>query len=280
MTAELTQLEEFTEPCQTCDQHRWVVRARGDVAVARVCEDCFAECPACHGEKFRFETDERGYEFAVRCPVCSTLDDRVAAFNAAGIPAKYHAIDCALENFQRYEGPGTKGKIGNLVLVHKRIYQWVKGFVPGERGFLLHGGVGTGKTHLMAAALRYLTLEKGVECRFVEFTHLLSDIKQQFDQGRGEAAVLGPVISHEVLAIDELGKGRRNEWQVGIADEIISKRYNRGLTTLFTTNYPVETPDDGLDEDLRQRIGDRIFSRLHEMADFIHIDAPDFRTKK
>ena len=95
-----------------------------------------------------------------------------------------------------------------------------------------------------------------------------------------------------VLAIDELGKGRNNAWQLSIIDEIISKRYNRELTTLFTTNYPIEdsgpsrldsSADDyrrkATQETLRERIGERIFSRLHEMSTFIELDAPDYRKR-
>ncbi len=287
---ELQSLADYTKACKACDLKRYVVGVKGDDSVARVCENCFDPCPSCGGEEFVYEKDERGYEFAKRCPVCGPLVRRVQAFNDAHVPSKYHHTEATLEMFQRFQGSGTSKKaIGNLPQVHQRIYQWAAGYAPGERGFLLYGKVGTGKTHLLAAVIRYLTLEMGRPARFVEFTHLLSEIREGFDRGQGEAAVLAPVIDVEVLAIDELGKGRRNDWQLSVIDEIISKRYNRGLTTLFTTNYPVEKKAagpalSGSDfarnatlETLEERVGDRIFSRLHEMAELVEIDAPDFR---
>lgn len=283
-------LADYEEHCQTCDRHRYVVGVRGDDAVARVCPTCFAPCPACDGEEFVYIKDDRGYEFAKRCPVCGPLLRRVGAFNDARIPSKYHHLEATLQEFQRYRGSGAdKEPIGNLPKIHARIYKWTTGYEPGDRGFLLHGKVGTGKTHLLAGVVRYLTLEMGRPARFIEFTHLLSDIREGFDRGEGEANVLGPIIDVEILAIDELGKGRRNDWQLSVIDEIISKRYNRGLTTLFTTNYPIGRESAGPDvssadfrrnatlESLEERVGDRIFSRLHEMAEFVKIDAPDFR---
>ena len=84
-----------------------------------------------------------------------------------------------------------------------------------------------------------------------------------------------------MLAIDELGKGRRSDWELSILDEIISKRYNQKRTTIFTSNYgPKNGPSSQsgiVRENLRDRVGDRVFSRLHEMTQFIHVDAHDFR---
>lgn len=286
----LEKFSDYQAACQTCDLRRYVVSVAGDDAIARVCPTCFTPCPACEGEEFVYIKDERGYEFAKRCPVCGPLVRRVSSFNDAHVPSKYHHQKATLEEFQRHRGTGArKQAIGNLPEVHARIYKWTAGFVPGDRGFLLHGKVGTGKTHLMAGVIRYLTLEMGQSARFIEFTHLLSEIREGFDRGKGEANTLGPINDIDILAIDELGKGRRNDWQLSVIDEIISKRYNRGLTTLFTTNYPLGRESAGPDvssadfrraatlESLGERVGDRIFSRLHEMAEFIKIDAPDFR---
>ncbi|MFW5966197.1 MAG: ATP-binding protein [Persicimonas sp.] len=285
-----TSLEHFNEPCEQCRDKRYVLERRGDRARAVICDDCFETCPACDGAEFVYETDERGYSFAKRCPLCGTLNQRIEAFNEAGIPARYYDWGAAFEHFQTRDEDGNP--LGNLQQVKVRINRWLQGFDLGETGFLLHGPVGTGKTHLLAAVVRHLTLEKGISCKFIEFTHLLSDIREQFDQGKGDSEIMAPLAEVPVLAIDELGKGRNNQWQLSIIDEIISKRYNRELTTLFTTNYPIEDRREGKfdpsDEDftknatqqtLRERIGERIFSRLYEMSNFLELDAPDFRKR-
>lgn len=288
--SEPTSLDQYNQPCEQCHEKRYIIRRAGDRARAETCSACFETCPACGGEEFIFLTNDRGYSYVDRCRLCGTLKKRIEAFNEAGIPARYHHLTAAIEHF---ETTGADNKpIGNLQGVKLRLHRWVTGFSPGEKGFLLHGKVGTGKTHLLAAVVRHLTLEKGIGSKFIEFTHLLSQIREQFDQGRGESHIMGPLSEVPVLAIDELGKGRNNAWQLSIIDEIISKRYNRELTTLFTTNYPVVSDQSGpLDvsseefrrhatqELLVERIGERIFSRLHEMSNFIELDAPDFRKR-
>ena len=287
--SELENLEDYATPCASCDGNRYVIEAVDERAEARFCEECFEECPACQGDEFEYVRDERGYRYAQRCDVCGTLRERLEAFNHARIPARYHERSATLGRFQTKDPDGKP--IGNLPEIQMRLFRWVRGFEPGDSGFLLHGKVGTGKTHLLAGIVRHLTLEKGISSRFVEFTHLLSELREQFDEGRGESAILGPLAELPVLAIDELGKGRNTEWQLSILDQIISKRYNRGLTTLFTTNYPLddrhkaERSNKGsiarqaTRETLRERIGERVFSRLHEMTEFLHLDAPDFRKR-
>lgn len=285
---DITSLEDIKRPCETCDRKRYVVAPKGDFAHAARCTSCFHVCPACEGENFEYLEDDRGYSYVRRCRVCGPLDKRIAAFNSATIPRKYTS-NTTFDQFSYVDSNGRK--LGNLERVHLKLYNFATGFSPGDRGFLLYGDVGTGKTHLLATVIRYLTLEKGLSARFVEFSHLVSSLREGFDQGLGESALLGPLIETPVLAIDELGKGRNTEWQASVIDEIISKRYNMGLTTLFTTNYPIEAVKLTRDtlgselrrvaqvETLRERLGDRIHSRLHEMADFVNIDAPDFRKR-
>jgi DNA replication protein DnaC len=60
---------------------------------------------------------------------------------------------------------------------------------------------------------------------------------------------------------------------------IVNTRYNERRHTIFTSNYD-DTPDgesDGQDFTLKERIGFRIHSRLHEMCDFLEYDGADFR---
>src|SRR5258707_212674 len=80
------------------------------------------------------------------------------------------------------------------------------------------------------------------------------------------------------------GKGRLSPFELETLDELISRRYNAGRTTLFGTNYSLRPPDRARapyvsSEDLKQagkesqllydRVGDRIYSRLCEMCDFV-----------
>ena len=91
---------------------------------------------------------------------------------------------------------------------------------------MLHGPVGRGKTHLMVGLLRELVFRHGVEVRFIEFSRLLSILREGYSSGRSDAGVLSELAAVPVLAIDELGKGRLTDWELAIIDEVISRRYN------------------------------------------------------
>ena len=160
------------------------------------------------------------------------------------------------------------------------------------------GSVGVGKTRLVCSILRAYTLEHQIPCLFKEFSSLLSEIKGGYDRGLSESLVLEKISDIEILVIDELGKGRKTDWEVAILDSIISQRYNMNRTTIFTTNYYDEkfigtasksharkvsqSEDKEVEETpelIANRTSPRIYSRLKEMCAFTYIDAGDFRIK-
>jgi hypothetical protein len=57
---------------------------------------------------------------------------------------------------------------------------------------------------------------------------------------------------------------------------IVNTRYNEQRLTLFTTNYQ-DIPDETDPNSLLFRIGHRMRSRLHEMAEFVILDGGDYR---
>ena len=162
------------------------------------------------------------------------------------------------------------------------------------KGLIFMGGVGVGKTRLVSSILRDYILRHGIPGLFKEFTRLLSEIKTGYDKGLSESSVLEKINSVEILVIDELGKGRKTDWEITILDSIISNRYNMRRTTLFTTNYTTKPSTTYVEpltktgdltgsgkknrgETLNQRVYSRIYSRLREMCDFVEIKAPDHR---
>jgi DNA replication protein DnaC len=246
---------------------------------------CQKACPRC---------GETGYTLVPSGPsqvaqVCSCrhLEERIELFNRIGIPAA--VARASFDNFKSWSPDHQRAKA-----VAEDFARKFRRDAP-TKGFLLYGRPGAGKTHLLVAALRYLALEKGVPCRYVEFMLLLSDIRAGFGSNRGHMEILGPLASVPVLAIDELGKERGTEWERSMLDELISRRYNAGLTTIFATNYPrdpapVPVPTGGkfhtaskdFQRDaalmsLEERVGQRIYSRLNEMCDFVIVDGPDYR---
>lgn len=152
------------------------------------------------------------------------------------------------------------------------------------KGFALFGGVGSGKTYIVAALVNTLcnsVVEKTTEeerinafkgnfrcylpARFVSHIEMLEEIKSD-DKAKFK-------YKHaQVLVIDDLGAARNTEWASERLLEIIDYRYNNLKPIIFTTNIkPV---------DLKEKISNRIFDRLTEMCDFVGVTAESQRSTR
>ena len=271
--------------CKNCGDTQIQVIAKGQYAWAEYCSSCYIPCRKCDGTGYLFKSDEEGREHAIPC-ACAELERRIKLFNNAQIPGQFY--NATFDNFD------TGGNTSLEEALHSASF-FFRNYREGKwKGLLLMGGVGVGKTRLVSTILRDITLNHGIPGKFMEFSSLLSEIKAGYDKGLSETAVLEKINDIEILVVDELGKGRKSDWEINILDSIVSNRYNMRKTTIFTTNYtekpattygePVmfKNENDELKErikkeTLKQRVFTRIYSRLKEMCDFIEMKGPDHR---
>jgi len=282
--------------CPKCKGQMYLRQRQGDRAFAEVCA-CTRECRRCNGSGFVYQTREetfsarvgpKQYEVVAPCP-CKVLEKRVVRFADAGIPGVLATAD-----FETYrpsnEAQDRAKKVAMTFAVSYRREQPPKGFV-------LAGPCGTGKTHLLVSVLSHLVLEAGANAKYVEISLLYATIRRGFNEQKSGGEIIGPLSEVEVLAIDELGKGRGSPFEMETLDELIARRYNAGRTTLFASNYSLEPEKKSVrhasgytksedvkstakDSDLlRDRVGERIYSRLCEMSEFVELPAttPDHR---
>lgn len=250
--------------CAVCNGKGYRLGVEGPFARAWLC-NCERHCPECEGRGFLVRVRD-GYEFTVPC-TCQSLARRVAAYNAAQLPARFW--NKTFENFYV-----EKGDPPAIREARDAFRSFALGRAPSRLGLGLIGGPGRGKTHLLAATLATLTLERGIRCRYVEISLLFADLKAAISDPRARATVdkIDELAQVDVLAIDELGKGRGSVFEEEVLDELIGRRYNNEKPTLFATNHPLEErPGEPLGESLLSRVGPRIFSRLHEMVVFLEL---------
>lgn len=266
--------------CVECASRQVTIVQGESWARAIPCQACSKSCDTCDATGFVFHRNATGSMDSMLCPSCSPIRTRIELYNQAKIPRRYASAQ--LRDFQyKHDAVLTK--------VFTEFRGMLQTFKPGDPGIGLSGGVGNGKTMLMASFLRFMTLHREIPSRFIEFSHLLSDIRAGYDAGRSESETISHLVDIPILVIDELGKSMKTEWQVAILDELISRRYNRGVSTFFTTNFPFTVPklesrsltrDDFKVTSLEERIGSRMYSRLHEMCKFYTFTAPDMRRTK
>lgn len=276
--------------CVICDGLGYTLKY-GRFAEAQLCQ-CYNPCPECLGVGYKIHQDDQGRDIAKPCS-CSTLRRGIHCFNQAQIPEKYS--DANLNNFENTNQPKLKKAIQIAQQLLKKPAPAKKvGKTQAEKtttapnklrlghGILCYGNPGSGKTRLLAAMLKSYAFEHQLTCRYVEFSHLLNQIRTAYNNHVDDATVLQPLVNIDVLALDELGKGRNREWEHTIIDNLVSNRYNQKKITLFATNYPLtkaykktETPAETLED----RVLARIYSRLKEMCVFVDMNLKDFRAE-
>lgn len=145
-----------------------------------------------------------------------------------------------------------------------------------KAGFLLlTGPFGTGKTHQAYGALRRIA-ESGPD-RFEMIAITAPDMYGLLRPGgsdRGAEHELKRLCSVPLLLLDDLGTEKISEWTEEATYRLLNERYNECRPLIVTSNLPTQS-DVG--EDLGDKLGGRIVSRLSQMTTIVVLDGPDRR---
>ena len=233
-------------------------------------------CPECHGTGFvilEAGGGTRARPCPCRVPARGPAAGPDAFLDAARVPPRYR--ECEFQNYAAY---GDRAQIQSLETARAVALRYAEEYPLDERGLMLMGPPGVGKTHLAVATLRRLLVDKGVAGLFCDVQDLLRQLQGTFDRQSGltELDLLQPVLTTEVVVLDDMGGRQFSPWLEETLAHIVTIRYNERKATIVTTNY-LDEPRDARAPTLRDRIGARVRSRLHEMCHLIRIEAQDFR---
>jgi len=155
-------------------------------------------------------------------------------------------------------------------------------FTPDDKGLLLRGGVGTGKTHIAVGVLKRV-LYRGHSGLFCNVTDFLQRLKNSYSLGASsfgrksgdaedERDVMEEMQEVDLLVLDDLGAESPSAWSQDRIYLIVNSRYEMAKPMVVTTNCT--------DAELHEKIGPRTLSRLWEMCEVLDFPDGDYRREK
>lgn len=196
----------------------------------------------------------------VRCP-CKHAEDQAAAARHAARASNLRDEMRALTFASYLPSPATR-----------EAWEGMQAFAEDPIGWIaLVGGVGCGKTHLLAACANEL-LARGRHPLYVVVPDFLDYLRAAFaddlwhggdgELESGERADLSErmrqAIHADVLLLDDLSAEKRTPWTDERLYMVLNARYNAGAPTVVATNVP----PDSLEERIGSRLRDVALSRL------------------
>lgn len=147
-----------------------------------------------------------------------------------------------------------------------------------ERGMLLMGLPGRGKTHLLVGTGRRL-LARDEDAGYYNFVRLISRIQDSYSNLGGETrrAIIKSVASHEVVLLDDLGKEHSSTNVESIVYELFDALHTARITLIVATNVPATRDGSYRGPTLSERYDEAVRSRLRAMCERFVLKGEDRR---
>src|SRR3954465_4801907 len=156
-------------------------------------------CPLCDDTGWK-PVDEKGIRSAVGCD-CWRQKTIGQALIDVGIPPRYER--CEFSTFVTY----ANDRLLNAVAAAKR---FADTFPVVDKGLMIIGPPGIGKTHLAISALKQAVRTTGAHARYYDTRGLLTKIRGTYNSTTktAEMDVIRPVMEAHLLILDDLGAER------------------------------------------------------------------------
>lgn len=139
-----------------------------------------------------------------------------------------------------------------------------------NRGLLLYGPVGTGKSYAAAVIANEL-LEEKVSVVMTSFIKILKAVGT-FESNNGK---IEKINRSKLLIIDDLGAERGTDYALEMVYDIIDSRYRCNKPIILTTNLTIEQMKNC--EDIRYN---RIYDRIFEMCYPVNVTGLSWRKRE
>jgi DNA replication protein DnaC len=173
--------------------------------------------------------------------------------------------DLTFESFEPRGRKGLREIQGNSL---EMAFNQARHYAQNLNGWLLlQGGYGCGKTHLTAAIANF-AVSMGVPTLFLTVPDLLDTLRFSYDSEETTFEQrFDEIRNARLLVLDDFGTQNATSWAQEKLFQIINYRYINKLSTVVTTNLPL----DEIESRIRSRLTDP------ELVTQCRIITPDFR---
>lgn len=170
----------------------------------------------------------------------------------------------------------SKFKDAKMSDFDESIKEKVKGVLKDKKGIFIYGNCGTGKTHLLNALYKHSKENFYGEVRYYNFSEFLYFAKNKFQNDFHEDVmnkIMYPdyVNRQRLLFLDDIGSEKTTDWSIETLGLIVNRFYEQEDYLFITSNLNLE--------EIQERYGDRIASRIAEMCGIIKLEGEDRRVK-
>jgi DNA replication protein DnaC len=146
----------------------------------------------------------------------------------------------------------------------------VQDWTPDQKGLMLHGPVGTGKTHLVKGLLMKWGDGK-LTVKFTSVASLLDVLRDAGTSGGRVHDVISMFSAPRILALDDFGAEKVTDWAQEKILAVIDARLRHARPTMITSNLD--------SKHLKETYDIRILDRFKELVRFIHVPGESFRNE-
>jgi len=188
---------------------------------------------------------------------------RIRRAKKCGIGARYYG-----KTFSNYKEGNNKKAVDECKAYCRDFSKNLKN----GKGLFLTGTVGTGKTHLLAAIVDYMARiykrKYSVDIMYFTSIGLLNELKNSYEDKTNDELIFN-VKNCILLLIDDFGAEKTTDWVLETYFEIIDYRYSNLLPTIIATNLT--------DKEIKEKLSERIMSRIYEVNKGIKLIGKDYR---
>lgn len=169
---------------------------------------------------------------------------------------------CSFETFDitLYPDKSSNGNSDTVRKIMEKIYSYcvnyVRDFHLPNKGILMQGATGLGKTHL-SLAIGNEVIKKGYSVIYGSAPNLFGKAEKEHFDKEEESDISQILHDCDLLILDDLGAEFDSKFNQAFLYNLINTRMNKGKPTIVSTNSTLSQ--------LQERYGERICSRLLTM---------------